>query len=266
MIVKLCAAILLIFAFLSVGGNWVVPMNPHSQDLTQSISLPSRENLLGTDSLGRDILSRVIEGTSSAVSGPLIIAVGSFFIGNILGLISGYYGGRIDNLIMRWVDLMWSIPNLLVLILVAGTTGAGYWVSVFLLLFLSTPFDTRVVRGAALEQVSRPYVEATKTIGLSDFRIMLKHVWPNVAPIAVANAFLVFAAALVSLSGLSFLGLGAPPGTPNWGLMVAENQGLLLANPAATLVPAALIALLALAMTSVGDWIDDALRGEGNKS
>lgn len=256
-------AILAVLVIVAIVGPLITPLDQTAQDTRRASQGPSGEFWLGTDALGRDVLSRLMVGTGSAVLAPLVIALGSFLIGNVLGLIAGYRGGWADSAVMRWVDMMWSIPNLLVLIVVSGTIGAGYWTSVFLLLLLSIPFDARVVRGATLEQRPRPYVEAAKTLGLSDRHIMIRHIWPNVAPVAVANAFLVFAGSLVSLAALSFLGLGVPPGTPDWGLMISENQSLMFSNPSATLIPACLVAILALAMTVVGDWIDGTLRAKG---
>lgn len=263
-LVRICIFVLALISIVAVIGQWIAPTDPALQDLSLVSTGPSSAHILGTDALGRDVFSRLIVGTGSAFFGPLVIAIGSFVFGNLLGLIAGYRGGWTDTIVMRWVDLMWSIPTLLVLIVIAGTTGSGYWMSVGILLVLSIPFDARVVRGATLEQMPRPYVEAAKTMGLSDWRIMTRHVWPNVATVSVANAFLVFASALVALAGLSFLGLGVPPGTPNWGLMIAENQDLLFANPSATLVPAVLVAVLALVMTVVGDWFDESLRTGGD--
>src|SRR5262249_48054392 len=138
-----------------------------------------------------------------------------------------------------------------------------YWLAVGLLVVLTTPFDTRVVRGATLEQVPRPYVEAAKTLGVSDRRIMALHIWPNVSATAVANTFLVFAASLVALSGLSFPGLGSPAGTPDWGLMLAEGRALLFANPVAALAPGAMIVLTATSMNLIGDWLYERLSSRG---
>jgi peptide/nickel transport system permease protein len=126
-----------------------------------------------------------------------------------------------------------------------------------------TPFDTRVARGATLEQVPRPYVEAARTLGVSDRRIMLFHIWPNIAPVVVANSFLIFASALVSLSGLSFLGLGSPPGTPDWGLMLTESRRLLFSTPVACLAPGVMIILTATAMNLIGDWLYEHIASRG---
>jgi peptide/nickel transport system permease protein len=141
--------------------------------------------------------------------------------------------------------------------------GTGYWTSVGILLILTIPFDTRVVRGATLEQMPRPYVEAAKTLGVRNRRVMFLHVWPNVLPIAIANAFLVFAGSLVVMAGLSFLGLGVPPGTPDWGVMLSENEQLIFLNPVATLVPAGMIVLTASAMNLMGDWLHERLARRG---
>ena len=244
-------------------GSLLAPQSTGAQHLDLIAQGPTAAHWLGTDQLGRDVFSRAIVGTRSAFLGPLVIAVGSFLIGNALGLLSGFYRGIADSIIMRWVDVMWSVPTLLVLIVVRGVIGTGYWTSVAILLVLTVPFDTRVVRGATLEQMPRPYVEAAKTLGVRDRRIMFLHVWPNVLPIAIANAFLVFAGSLVVMAGLSFLGLGVPPGTPDWGVMLSENEQLIFLNPVATLVPAGMIVLTASAMNLMGDWLHERLARRG---
>lgn len=244
-------------------GTLLAPQSTGAQHLDLIAQGPTAAHWLGTDQLGRDVFSRAIVGTRSAFLGPLVIAVGSFLIGNALGLLSGFYRGIADSIIMRWVDVMWSVPTLLVLIVVRGVIGTGYWTSVGILLALTVPFDTRVVRGATLEQMPRPYVEAAKTLGVRDRRIMFLHVWPNVLPIAIANAFLVFAGSLVVMAGLSFLGLGVPPGTPDWGVMLSENEQLIFLNPVATLVPAGMIVLTASAMNLMGDWLHERLARRG---
>jgi peptide/nickel transport system permease protein len=128
---------------------------------------------------------------------------------------------------------------------------------------LTIPFDTRVVRAATLEQVPRPYVEAARALGVRDWRIMVFHIWPNVSPVAVANAFLNFAGSVGFIAALSFLGLGVAPGTPDWGLMLAEGESDLFANPVAILAPAALIVITAAAANLIGDWLHERLASRG---
>ncbi|MEU9885834.1 ABC transporter permease [Sphaerisporangium sp. NPDC051011] len=252
-----------VVVFLTVVGTAIAPHDPAAQDLSRIADGPSAQHWLGTDVLGRDTLSRVVAGARSAFVGPLVIAAGSFLLGNLLGLWAGYRGGRIDGLVMRWVDVMWSIPALLVLIVLAGSLGAGYWTTVAILVVLTAPFDTRVVRGATLEQVPRPYVESAKVLGVPDRRIVLRHIWPNVLPVSIANAFLVFASSVGVLAAMSFLGLGVPPGTPDWGLMLAENQALLFTQPLAALAPGVMIVVIATAMNLAGDGIYERLSARG---
>jgi peptide/nickel transport system permease protein len=262
-VIGACLVFVTAVAVMALLGSLIAPQSPTAQNLGAVLARPDGAHWLGTDSLGRDVLSRLIAGAGIAVTGPLVIAVGSLLIGNLLGLWAGYRGGLADSVIMRWVDLMWSVPGLLVIIVVAGAVGGGYWLSVALLTVLTIPFDTRVVRGATLEQVPLPYVEAAKALGVRDRRIMLLHVWPNVSSVAVANAFLNFAGSVGFLAALSFLGLGVPPGTPDWGLMLAESETDLFANPVAVLAPAAMIVLTATSMNLIGDWLHERLSSQG---
>lgn len=254
------AALLLVMA---IFGHQLAPKSPSAQDLANPLAGPSSAHPLGTDSLGRDVLSRIIIGARTALIGPVIIAAGSVIFGNLLGLYAGYRAKFADAFIMRWVDFMWSLPALLVIIVVAGALNGGYWVAVGLLLLLSIPYDARITRAATVEQMQRPYVEAARTLGLSDRRVMFLHVWPNVSTITIPNAFLDFAGALVALSTLSFLGLGSPPGTPDWGLMVAEGQQLLFTNPVGVLAPCVMILLAAMSMNLIGDWLHERLASRG---
>ncbi|MFI6786622.1 ABC transporter permease [Nonomuraea sp. NPDC050383] len=264
-IVGLCFVVVGAIVVMALFGPLLVPHDPDAQNLGDIMAMPSGQHWLGTDILGRDTFSRVVAGARSAFLGPLAIAVGSFVLGNGLGLLAGYRGGRVDALIMRWVDFMWAIPALLVLIVAAGAVGTGYWPTVAVLMVLTVPLDTRVVRGATLEQVPRPYVEAAKTLGVPDRRIMLLHIWPNVSPVSVANSFLVFASSLGALAAMSFLGLGVPPGTPDWGLMLSESQPLLFDNPIAALAPGLMIVLTATSMNLIGDWLYERLSNRGTR-
>ena len=258
-----CFVVVAAVAVMTVFGSVIAPHNPNLQDPLHALTKPSAAHWLGTDSLGRDVFSRLIAGARTAVIGPLVIAAASLLVGNALGLLAGYRGGRVDATIMRWVDLMWSVPGLLVIIVVAGALGGGYWLAVALLFVLTVPFDTRVVRGATLEQVPRPYVEAAKTVGVKDWRIMARHIWPNVSGVAIANAFLNFAGTLGFVAALSFLGLGVAPGTPDWGLMLAEGEQDLFVNPVAVLAPGVMIVMTATAMNLIGDWLQEQLANRG---
>lgn len=247
----------------AVLGSALAPIDPGAQDLLVGIASPSHAHLLGTDDLGRDVLSRTIVGARTAIIGPLIIAVGSMLIGNILGLIAGYMGGLTDTIISRFADLLYALPGLLLAIVIVGIVGGGYFVGVALLALLFSPVDTRIVRGATLEQRTMAYVEAAQLLGLSRTRILTRHIWWNVLPFAVANAFLTFAYALVALSGLAFLGLGVGPGAADWGQMLADSRSLLFQNPWTALAPGIALLLTAASVNVIGDWLFERLSDRG---
>jgi peptide/nickel transport system permease protein len=262
-VVAVAAAVVLGVTACAVFGGAIAPHDPAAQDLVSTLAQPSRAHWLGTDDLGRDVLSRTIAGARTAVLGPLLIALGAMLIGNIFGLLAGYHGGLVDAVIMRVADLVYALPALLVAIVVVGVLGGGYYRAVALLVFLYCPFDTRLVRAATLEQRSRPYVEAARTLGLRRTRIIFVHIWPNVLAVAVANATLAFAFALVSLSALSFLGIGAGPGTADWGRMLADSRTLLFDNPATALAPGIALVLTAASVNVIGDWLFEQLSDRG---
>jgi peptide/nickel transport system permease protein len=262
-VVGLALLIVAAVAVCAIFSSLVAPQNPAHQDLFATLAGPSHAHLLGTDDLGRDVLSRTIAGARTAVIGPLLIAVGAMLIGNILGLIAGYNGGLIDATIMRLADLVYALPGLLVAIVVVGVVGGGYFLAVGLLVLLYCPFDTRLVRAATLEQRRRPYVEAARTLGLPRWRIMFLHIWPNVLPVAVANATLSFAFALGSLASLSFLGIGVPPGSSDWGRMLSDSRTLLFSNPWTGLAPGIALVITAASVNVIGDWLFERLSDRG---
>jgi peptide/nickel transport system permease protein len=262
-LIGFCFAFVFVVAVCAAFGPLIAPKDPNAQELLIGVTPPNSEYWFGTDDLGRDVFSRTIVGARTAVIGPILIALGAMLIGNALGLFAGYRGGRVDWGIMRWVDLMYALPGLLVAVVVVGVLGGGYFLAVGLLVILTAPYDTRIVRGATLEQRGLPYVEAARTLGLSGRRITTRHIWPNVLPLVIANTFLTFAFSLVALSSLSFLGLGVGPDTPDWGRMLSESRTLLFDNPAAALAPAIMIVLTAASMNLIGDWLYEWLSDRG---
>ncbi len=254
-VVLFAALIIAAVVICAVLGERIAPDSPFLQRLAVGDTPPSQDHIAGTDLLGRDVLSRVIYGARTALAGPVVVAAGAFAISTLLGLLSGYLGGLVDSAIMRWVDFMFALPGPLVAIVVVGVVGGGYWTAVLVLVVLFTAPDTRIVRSAVLEQRPLAYIDAARTLGISKTRILFVHILPNIAPIILAYVVLDFAFALVNLAGLSFLGLGVGPGTPDWGRMLFENRTILFSNPAALLLPAGMIILTAVSMNLVGDWL-----------
>jgi peptide/nickel transport system permease protein len=265
-IVGIAAGILLIMLVLAIAGTWIAPHNPSAQSLISTSAPPGNGYLLGTDSLGRDLFSRVLAGTRSALSGPLVIALGAMMISVFFGVISGYLGGLTDTVIMRAVDVGYALPPLLVAIVVAGVVSGGYWVAVAVLVVLSSPYDTRIIRAVTLEQRQLPYIEAARVLGLSRRKIMLKHILPNVVPFVIVDLCLDFAFALVTLSGLSFLGLGAGVGSPDWGRMLSDNQALIFTNAIGALAPGIMIVLAAASVSIIGDWLAERFAARGGRA
>lgn len=219
---------------------------------------------LGTDKYGRDILSRLIVGTRVSLSVGLITVAISLSIGIILGAIAGYFGGKIDNIIMWLINVIWSIPTLLLVFAITLLLGKGFW-QVFVAVGLTMWVNVaRLVRGQVLVAKELQYVEAAKVLGFSNFRIISRHILPNIfGPILVIAASN-FASAIVIEAGLSFLGVGVQPPQPSWGLMIKENYNFIITqNPMLALAPGFAIMLLVLSFNLLGNGLRDALNVRG---
>ena len=214
-------------------------------------------HLLGTDVLGRDVLSLLIAGTRSAMIGPMAIAVGSLLVGLVFGNIAGWYGRWPDRLISAYADLTLSMPAMLLAIAAAGIIGGGYWVSVTVMIILYSPADIRLVRATVIQQKSKPYIESALLMRLSSPYIIAKHIFPNIYKIVFVNFFLNIAYGLVSMSSLSFLGLGVGPGDADWGRQLADGRQYLFTNPALSIGAGLLIILTAVSINIIGSYIMD---------
>ena len=253
------AACVAVVFFCAIGGSSVAPGSPDVQRLLVGDTPPSTEFWAGTDKLGRDVMARTVAGARTALIGPTVVAAGAFTIATVLGLLAGYFGGWVDSVIMRGVDIILALPGPLIAIVVVGVTGGGYWTAVGVLVALFVAPDTRIVRSAVLVQRSQPYIEAARIQNIPRHRILFVHILPNVMPIILSYAVLDFAFALVNLAGLSFLGLGVEPGTADWGRMLFENRNILFTNPAALLVPAAMIVITAGSINMLGDRLREVM-------
>lgn len=220
--------------------------------------------LLGTDKYGRDILSRLIIGTRVSLSVGLITVLISLVLGIILGAIAGYFRGRTDEAIMWLINVIWSIPTLLLVFAITLLLGKGFW-QVFIAVGLTMWVNVaRLVRGQILATRELQYVEAAKALGFSHFRIITKHILPNILGPILVIAASNFASAIVIEAGLSFLGIGVQPPQPSWGLMIKENYNFIITqNPMLALAPGFAIMLLVLAFNLLGNGLRDALNVRG---
>lgn len=255
--VFLAMLLMAIVVICALIGPWISPASPVANELELGDTPPSPQHLAGTDLLGRDVLSRTVHGARTALVGPAVIAAGAFTIATVLGLLSGYLGGVLDAIVMRWVDFMIVLPWPLVAIVVVGVIGGGYWAAVLVLVILFAAPDTRIVRSAVIQQRSMSYIDSARALGVTIPRILFVHILPNVRPLVRAYVLLDFGFALISLAGLSFLGLGVEPGTPDWGSMLYENRAILFTNPAGLLLPGMMIILTAVSVNLIGDWLSE---------
>ncbi|PSQ41657.1 ABC transporter permease [Halobacteriales archaeon SW_12_71_31] len=219
------------------------------------------EQLFGTDAQGQDIYKRTLYGAWLALQYGTVAVAGSTTIGVGLGIVAAYYGGWVDNLIMRTMDVLLAFPSLLLALAIVATFGAGLWKAVFALTLVYTPRFARVVRGAALKVLEDEYVDATLALGARDWRVLVRHILPNtLAPITVQST-LNFGLAIIDLAALSFLGFGAQAGTPSWGLMLSNgvNNGLLTLKWWMSFFPGFFLALTVLGFNLLGDGMRDAL-------
>lgn len=259
--VWLSAAILALCAFWilfpGVGGSGAL-----EQDIMSgSIAPGSPGHIFGTDTLGRDVLKMTIAGTRSALIGPVAIALGSIVLGILLGFLAGWFGGFADWIISRYADLTLSMPSLLLAIVAAGVIGGGYWVSVLVLIVLYSPFDIRIVRSAVIAERGKPYIESALVQGMRAPRLLFLHIFPNVALIILVNFFLNIGYAIVSMSSLSYLGLGVSPQSADWGRQLSDGKELLFSNPAAILAPGLAIIIAATAVNIVGNYLAEKKSG-----
>lgn len=220
--------------------------------------------LLGTDKYGRDILSRLVVGTRVSLSVGLITVIISLSVGLILGSLAGYFRGRTDDIIMWFINVIWSIPTLLLVFAITLALGRGFWqvfVAVGLTMWVSV---ARLVRGQVLGIRELEYVEATRALGYSSMRTIVRHIWPNIMGPVIVIAASNFASAIVIEAGLSFLGIGVQAPQPSWGLMIKENYNFIITqNPMLALAPGFAIMLLVLAFNLLGNGLRDALNVRG---
>ena len=253
--------IIVILALAALFAPWLATHDPDSVDLRAAKDGPSREHLLGTDEVGRDVLSRLLHGTRVSLSVGLVAVTIYTVIGTLLGAVSGYFGGFVDGVIQRLTDTVMCFPTMIILIAAVSITGPSIWNMMLIIGLLTWPGTCRLVRGEFLSLREREFVDAARAVGASNARLIVRHVLPNaLAPVIVSATFGV-AAAILTEAGLSFLGLGVRPPTASWGNLInlAQSATILQTMPWLWLPPGCLIALSVLSINFVGDGLRDAL-------
>lgn len=251
--------VIVILILAAVFAPLVAPYDPYAQSLRDRLQAPSAAHILGTDELGRDAFSRIIYGSRISLVIGLVPTLISMLIGTILGLLAGYYGKKVDFIIMRLADIMLAFPSLLLAMVVMYTMGGGL-VNIFIALSLVNWAGTaRIVRAETLSLKEKEYVEAARSIGVKDFVIMIRHILPNCLPSLIVLFTLNIPSAILSESSLSFLGVGAQPPSASWGLMVVKARKYLFAEPWLSIAPCVAIMIVVLAFNFLGDGLRDVL-------
>lgn len=248
-----------ILIFAAVFAEQLAPYNPIAQSLYDRRQPPSREHWMGTDDLGRDVLSRVIFGSRLSLRvGVLSVGI-AIVTGTLIGLIAGYAGAWVDNIVMRLMDVMLAFPSLLLAIAIVTILGPGLLNMLYAIAIVSIPIYARIARAQVLSVKEQDFILAARAIGVPGHRILFRNILPNsLTPLIVAGT-LGIATAILDAAGLSFLGLGAQPPTPEWGAMLGEGRGAVVAAPHVVAFPGLAIMFSVLGFNLLGDGLRDAL-------
>lgn len=240
-------------------GKQILPFDPNYSDMSKSFIHPNAEHWFGTDQLGRDIFSRVLDGTKISLFVGLAAVAISLSAGVILGSLAGYFGGKLDTVIMRVMDMMLAIPSILLAIAFMAALGKGIDKAVIAIGLVSIPEYARIVRGSFLSIKEQDFVQAAKVIGNRHRRIIFRHILPNVISLIVVRATLGISTAVLDTAALGFLGLGVQPPFAEWGDMLGRARGFIFTAPYTLIFPGVAITLTVLAFNLLGDGLRDAL-------
>jgi peptide/nickel transport system permease protein len=252
--------IVVIIILTAIFAPLLAPYNPIKPDIVHRLQGPSWQHWLGTDSLGRDMLSRIIYGAQVSLEIGFSAVFASAIIGALMGLTAAHFGGWVFTVIMRATDVLMALPAIVLMMLIAGMLkGGGIWIVIFALGFGGIPMMCRMMCGQALSVKQNDYVLSGKAIGMSNWRIMLTQIFPNAFPPLIVGLTMGIGGVVLGEAGLSFLGIGVQAPTPSWGGMVMDGQRFLMTNPLLSLVPGFAIMLLVFGFNMVGDGIRDAI-------
>ena len=230
-----------------------------TQNISQRLQPPSGDNILGTDQFGRDIFARIIHGARISLSMGLLTISASLTLGAIIGSISGYYGGKIDSFLMRIMDVILAVPNILMAISIVAALGPGLTNLLIAMSVAQIPAFARVVRASIMPILGQEFIEAAKACGTRDRRIIFRHILPNAIGPIIVQATLGMASTILAISALSFVGLGIEPPTPEWGAMLSEGRVHMRNYPHLVVIPGVAIVFAVMALNLIGDGLRDAL-------
>jgi peptide/nickel transport system permease protein len=244
---------------IAVLGPWIEIHDPLKQNLTNRLQSPSREHILGTDQFGRDVWARIVNGARiSLLVGIIAVGIG-IIVGTPIGAVSGYYRGKVDEVIMRFMDSFLAFPPILLALVVVAILGSSLFHTMIAIGIVYIPRFARVIRGSVLVEREKEYVEAGKMIGESNFSILFRQILPNCMSPLIVQATVFIAYAILTEAALSFLGLGIAPPNPSWGSMLNEAKSFIESNPLLAVIPGLSISLTVLGFNLFGDGLRDIL-------
>ena len=253
------AAILLIEVILAILAPWIAPYDYNKIDILNAMQGPSAAHWFGTDDMGRDILSRILIGSRYSLSLSILAVLFGLLLGCVVGSIAGYFGGKVDNIIMRVLDIIQSLPSMVLVIVLSAVLGSGFFNTILALSIGGIPGSARLLRAQMLKVRENEYIEAARSINCSKFRIVVKHLLPNSFSPMIVSSTMGVASMLVSAAGLSFLGLGVQPPAPEWGAILSSSRQFIRNSPYMALFPGLAIASTVLSLNMMGDGLRDAL-------
>ncbi|MDI6761647.1 MAG: ABC transporter permease [Thermodesulfobacteriota bacterium] len=251
--------IVFLFVFVAILAPWISPYPPNEGDLAKRLKPPSKEHLLGTDALGRDQLSRIIFGARISLQIQVVAVFIALIIGTLLGMVGGYYGGTLDNLIMRLMDILLAFPGIFLAISIIAVLGPGLTNLMLAAGIYSIPQFARIARGSVLSLKEKEFIEAARAVGENDLNILFRYLLPNSMAPLIIQTTLRMATVLLTASGLSFLGLGVQPPTPEWGAMLSTARAYMITAPHVATVPGLAIMLVVMGFNLFGDGLRDSL-------
>lgn len=252
-------ALVILIVLASIFAPFLTPYNPDAFDAMNSFAGSSAAHPLGCDKFGRDLLTRLLYGGRYSLALGFLAAAASAVIGLILGTVAGYFGGWVDNLVMRFLDVLQAIPGMLLSICIATALGNGFGNTIIALSIGGVAGITRMLRARILSERKCEYLEAAASINCSTNRIMFKHLLPNTVSPVIVNITMGIGATIMQAAGLSYIGLGVPVGTPEWGAMLSDGRAYIQSAPHLLLWPGLFIAITVLAVNMVGDGLRDAM-------
>lgn len=252
-------AIFIVEVVLAILAPYISPYSYTKMDMTACFATPSATHFFGCDDMGRDIFSRVLYGARYSISIGILAVLFSVVIGCAIGAVAGYFGGQVDNIIMRLLDVIQAIPGMLMMIVISAVLGPGYLNTIIAMSFGSIPGMARMLRAQMLKERTNEYIEAATSINCSTFRIIFHHLIPNCLSPIIVQATMGVGQTITLAAGLSFIGLGVQPPIPEWGAMLSASRQFMRQAPHLVVFPGLAIAVTVLALNLMGDGLRDAL-------